>query len=495
VLLFNQENIESKELLDLIPNNICVLNESGNITYFNSSWGEFYRPKLVDKFPGFMLGANFINECARWKIIPEEQLAGIQAVLSNKVLGYESTGSCEFFEEKKWFLMHVAPQPDKRGCMILMSDVTERKIAEEELLKYKKVLEEVLKFKEERLQLLFEANMIGIWDWDLQTDEVFFNPNWLKSLGYHPSEMRPHSFTEFLETVHPEDQKFVHEAIMKRIHEKKSYEIDYRIILPDNSVRIVHGKSKVFYDGVGNPERIIGSICDITESKKAEKNLSNSRQQLRDLSNKLQTVREEEKKHISREIHDELGQTLTAIKLDLTWLEKRINVSEPLITDKIKSIYSHLHDSLETVRRVSTELRPQVLDVMGFCEALQWQVEKFTRNTDINCQLNIEPEGIRLQPELSTDLFRIFQEGLTNISRHSKATNVLIDFVENEKDYELCVKDDGVGIHRSGIDHTKSLGLLGMRERALIWNGRVEIKGIIGEGTLLKVNIPKVKND
>ena len=131
--------------------------------------------------------------------------------------------------------------------------------------------------------------------------------------------------------------------------------------------------------------------------------------EVRNLYNRLENVLEEERKYIAREIHDELGQTLTAIKLDLTWLEKRINVSEPPILDKIKSIYSHLEDSLETVRRVSTELRPQVLDVMGFCEALQWQAEKFMVNTNIKYKLNIEPEGIRLQPELSTDLFRIFQ--------------------------------------------------------------------------------------
>ena len=217
-----------------------------------------------------------------------------------------------------------------------------------------------------------------------------------------------------------------------------------------------------------------------------------SSQQLRGLSNKLQSVREEEKMRISREIHDELGQTLTAIKLDLTWIEKRIDVTPPVLV-KIKSIYSHLQDSLETVRRVSTELRPQVLDVMGFCEALQWQAEKFMENTDIKFQLNIEPEGIRLPPELSTDLFRIFQEALTNISRHSRATKVMIDFTENADDYELGIKDDGVGIHGSRIDHSNSLGLLGMRERALNWNGSMEIKGVVGEGTLLKINIPRPK--
>ena len=218
-------------------------------------------------------------------------------------------------------------------------------------------------------------------------------------------------------------------------------------------------------------------------------------EELRKLYNRHERVREEERTHIAREIHDELGQTLTAIKLDLTWLEKRINVTEPPILDKIQSIYLDLEDSLETVRRVSTELRPQVLDVMGFCEALQWQAEKFTENTNIKYKLNIKPEGIRLQPELSTDLFRIFQEALTNISRHSQASHVMVDFFENKTAYELCVKDNGVGIDGSRIGHSNSLGLMGMRERALIWKGHVEIKGVVGEGTLLKVKIPKLHND
>ncbi len=132
---------------------------------------------------------------------------------------------------------------------------------------------------------------------------------------------------------------------------------------------------------------------------------------------------------------------------------------------------------------------------MGFCEALQWQAEKFTENTDIKCNLNIEPEGIKLQPELSTDLFRIFQEALTNVSRHSQTSQVIIKFVENETGYQLCVKDDGVGIDHLQIDHLASLGLLGIRERALIWEGQVEIKGVIGEGTQLTVEIPKLNND
>jgi len=250
-----------------------------------------------------------------------------------------------------------------------------------------------------------------------------------------------------------------------------------------------------FFNTASNLIYITADSMDITDKENAEINLKKSRQELRDLSNKLQTVHEEEKKRISREIHDELGQALTAIKLELTWLEKRIDVSEHPFHEKIKSIYSLLDDSFETIRRVSTELRPQVLDVMGFCEALQWQAEKFAENTNIKYKLHIKPDAIQLHPELSTDLFRIFQEALTNVSRHSQASNVNVNFFENKTEYELSVQDDGVGIDSLRLNHSGSLGLLGMRERALLWKGSVEIKGVAGKGTLLKVKIPKLNNE
>ncbi len=506
----------------------------------------------------------------------------------------------------------------------LASLAIEQKRTQGDLLKYKRELEDSLNFNEERLQLFLAATTDGVWDWNMVTDEVFFSPHWLKSLGYYPGELKPHidswkqlihpddmpnvvtalndyfegrtdnyqcenrllkkdgswrwnldqaqivkrdenghplrmvgadtditrlkeaefalrateqnlaqaqemaslgsweldvknncllwsdevykifgqerqifnpSYENFLKTIHPEDRGWVEYINNKSIKEKKPCDIIHRIIIPDGSIRIVQAKFKTFYDEKGEPDKIIGTVLDITDRKIAEENLKKSHQQLRNLSNKLQTVREEDKKRISREIHDELGQTLTAIKLDLTWLEKRIDISEPPMRDKIESIYIHLQDCLDTVRRVSTELRPQVLDVMGFCEALQWQAEKFRENTNIGYTLDIEPNIIKLQSELSTDLFRIFQEALTNIARYSEASNVMISFVENKSVYQLCVEDNGVGIPASKIDHSNSLGLLGIRERVLIWKGHVEIKGIAGVGTFLKVEIPKVKND
>ena len=212
--------------------------------------------------------------------------------------------------------------------------------------------------------------------------------------------------------------------------------------------------------------------------------------ELRDLNNKVQKVVEQEKISISREIHDDLGQTLTAIKLDLSWLEKKLNTSKPLVLEKIKSIYSLLDNSFHTVRKISTELRPQSLEVMGFDEALQWQVEEFITKTEIKCNL-IAPKKLKLPADLSTDLFRIVQEALTNVSRHSQANYVEIKFIEDEDNFKLTIQDDGIGIKTPLKNHIGSLGLLGISERALKWGGVFEIKGRIGEGTRLEITVPK----
>ncbi|MZG29215.1 MAG: PAS domain S-box protein [Nitrospinae bacterium] len=231
--------------------------------------------------------------------------------------------------------------------------------------------------------------------------------------------------------------------------------------------------------------------------KESEITLKKSREELRSLHNKLQSAVENEKIKISREIHDDLGQTLTAIKLDLSWLEKRIRTgfSEPSVHEKFKSIKLLLNDSFETIRKVSTELRPQALDVMGFPEAIKFQSEKFSENTNVKCKLNIQPDKTQLHPDLSTDLFRILQEGLTNISRHAQASNVKIEFFENGSDYILSIQDDGIGIDNLKVSDSGSLGLLGIRERVLQWNGQFKVDALTDKGTLLNVTIPKSNNN
>ncbi|MBI3742182.1 MAG: PAS domain S-box protein [Chloroflexi bacterium] len=217
-------------------------------------------------------------------------------------------------------------------------------------------------------------------------------------------------------------------------------------------------------------------------------------EQLRQLSAHLQSAREEERTRVAREIHDELGQVLTVVKMDLSLLERNLsesgkkNTSEDLTT-QIRATTQLVDDSIQKMREIIRELRPGILDHLGLRSAIEWQAQEFQARTNIACHLETSEEEIALDLDRSTAVFRIFQETLTNIARHSQATRVDIQLEKNDH-LTLKVHDNGRGITESEISNDKSFGILGMRERALIFGGEVEVHGEQGKGTLVSVRIP-----
>ena len=233
-----------------------------------------------------------------------------------------------------------------------------------------------------------------------------------------------------------------------------------------------------------------GIIRDIAERKRTEGQLIQSRERLRNLNNQLQSVREEEKAYIAREIHDELGQALTMLKFDVSWLEKQFSKKDIKAIVKTQSMKSLIENTIGVVQRIATELRPQMLDLMGLCETLKWQSQEFQKRTGTNCELIIEPEEIIVDPELSTALFRIYQEALTNVARYAKANRVQTSFKKELKSLVLEIKDNGIGMDETIADDPHSLGLIGIRERVLAWGGKFHLHSNRGEGTTLTIIIP-----
>ncbi|MDP6735049.1 MAG: PAS domain S-box protein [Nitrospinaceae bacterium] len=228
----------------------------------------------------------------------------------------------------------------------------------------------------------------------------------------------------------------------------------------------------------------------VSERYQAGRKLKASEQELRDLYNRLEAVREEERTRIARDIHDELGQMLTALKIDLSWLQKRLDSKQATVQDRAKTM-SHLLDrTIKSVQEISTNLRPEVLDMLGLTEAIEWQVQEFQKRTGTECSMSPGTGDLELDPDLSTAVFRIFQETLTNVARHAAASELNIEFYKKEGELVLKVQDNGKGISEDQISHPKSLGLLGIRERALLWDGQVKISGAQGQGTTVVVKIP-----
>jgi signal transduction histidine kinase len=214
--------------------------------------------------------------------------------------------------------------------------------------------------------------------------------------------------------------------------------------------------------------------------------------QLRALAARLHSAREEERIRVAREIHDELGQALTAIKIDLTSLLGDLPEAQGLAAPRSQSILKLLDQTIHSVQRIGTELRPAILDVLGLVAALEWAAKEFQTRTGTKCQISLPDVDIVLDPERATALFRIFQETLTNVARHADATQVDMRLDEENGNLILEVRDNGKGISEEQASAGTSLGILGMRERILLLGGTLTISGTPGTGTTVRVRIPKV---
>jgi signal transduction histidine kinase len=221
-----------------------------------------------------------------------------------------------------------------------------------------------------------------------------------------------------------------------------------------------------------------------------EQELKESHRQLRELSSYLENIREEERKHISREIHDELGQQLTLLKMDLLQMSKKLKPEEQEMIEKMKQADQLLAETMRSVRKIATQLRPSILDNLGLVSALEWQSREFEKNFGIRCVF----ESLLAEPEFTTKqsnaLFRIYQEALTNIARHAHATKVDAVLSQDEHRIVLEIRDNGNGFRMEDMAGKKTLGLKGMRERTLMIDGDFHIESAPGKGTYIHLSIP-----
>jgi PAS domain S-box-containing protein len=229
---------------------------------------------------------------------------------------------------------------------------------------------------------------------------------------------------------------------------------------------------------------------DLTERKRVETELQDSREQLRILSTRLQAVREEERASLSREIHDELGGVLTALKMDVSQIRRRIDPNDEVLAAKLTSFSELIDQTIKTVRKIATELRPGILDDFGLIAALEWQLSDFAKRSNIKARFNSTVDNIELDRDSTISLFRAFQETLTNVARHAEASEVTVNISHDNHKMILEVSDNGRGIHLNDLIGTKSLGLLGMRERVRLLQGELDILGKPGEGTTIRITIP-----
>ena len=359
------------------------------------------------------------------------------------------------------------------------------------IISYRKKMVTVLRDSEERYRDFYE-NAPDMFH-SVNKDGVIIDCNETEArmLGYKKEEIIGRPIADFFSdsTIKIYEQEFP-TLKNKRVHLDREREF----VRKDGSMFTASLNIFTEVDEHGELIKTKTIARDLTERRRVEE-LKKSQEQLRSLSAYLEHAREEEKKRIARQIHDELGHALTTLSLDLSWLEKRFakdgeSPDIQLLISRTRAMSELIDATVKTVQRISSELIPGVLEHLGLSEAIKWQLDKFRKRTGIMCDLRIDPENIMLRQNRSLTVFRIFQESLTNIIRHSEATDVHVVLQEADESLSLEVRDNGKGLQESQIGSPESLGLIGIRERARILGGSVRFSCSPGSGTTVKVTIP-----
>lgn len=319
-----------------------------------------------------------------------------------------------------------------------------------------------------------------------------WNPGAEKMYGYSADEIIGRSISVLMPPENPDEFDMILERLRNGLaldqYETTRIRKDGRRIAVSLTISPIKNKK-------GEMVGASSIAKEITKQKQAEERLRDSREQLRALSAHLQSVREEERTKIAREIHDELGQVMTALRIDLSLLTNKLMESSAVIPrhmlfEEITSM-SHLVDStIQTIRRIATELRPEVLDHLGLRAAIEWQAQEFQNRTGIECRIFSELDMETENMESSIAIFRIFQETLTNIVKHAEASAVQVRIYEKDSYFWMDVMDNGKGILEEDLSNSVSFGILGIRERAALMGGEVQIKGVAGKGTTVSLRVP-----
>jgi PAS domain S-box-containing protein len=462
-----------RDLVDSLPQTIFEIDEKGNLTYANRHGFQLSGYSLEDIGKGLNALQLFIPE-DRERV--KENIRRIMA--GEKISGQEYTalikdGSTFPVMIYSSLIVRESKPIGLRGIVIDMTDL--------------KQAEEALRQSEERYKALFEQKLDGVVVIDEKLKLLLANKAAAEMFDFDSVEELLE--INLFEYIASEERERTFEIIAKDMFEKDLRQINEFRCIKKSGEEIWIGAigTRIEYQG-----RVVGlaSFRDITLQKQTEQELERSHQELRKLSSYLQSVREEERTLIAHEIHDELGQSLTALKMDIFWLQKRLTKEQQPLLDKAETMSKLVDDTILSVKRISSKLRPTILDDLGLVAAIEWQAEEFKDHTGVNCEVSIGTEDLVLGKERATTIFRVFQEALTNITRHAHATNVKVSLKLKAKRLVLKVVDNGEGITDEQILSPKSFGLIGMRERAHYFGGEVKINGIAGKGTTLEITIP-----
>lgn len=373
----------------------------------------------------------------------------------------------------------------KELTSIIFRDITERKETEM-----------ALKLSEERLRLAARATGFGTYSYDFQTRSTYYSDEFYNLFGLSKTENSKLEEDTLFKSSLPEDLPKIIDALRSANDPGGSgiFDLEFRILTPEKNIRWLKARGLTTFTGSFpdiKPLYSYGIVQDITYRKTTEEELINSKQLLENLNQHLIEVRENERSEIALNLHDDLGQSLTAIDLDIAWLKGRVGVQTPAVMNKFRELHKTINDTIDSIKELSSFLRPAILYDLGIVTAFEWQLSKMVKISKIKCIFNHSLGDHIVDDRISLILYRVLQESLTNVIRHSGATEVNVDLSVIDTHVKLTIEDNGKGIDESRISNS-SIGISGIRERVTAVSGKVIIKSNKNHGTTVSVSVPLI---
>lgn len=343
---------------------------------------------------------------------------------------------------------------------------------------------------EERFQLAVSGASAGLWDWNLRTGQLYLSPHFREIVGHDEDEL-PTEMQAHYGIIHPDDLEHVMLALRAHTEEQRPYDVEYRVRTRAGEYRWIQSRAQALWDESGKAYRMVGWILDVTDRRRANEALRESREELQRLSANIEHIREEEKTRIARELHDDLGQLLTALKIDTARFERMIEGKvDQSAAAALRDIYGLIDHLVASVRRIAADLRPVMLDDLGPIPAIDWFIHEFSARHGIVVDAQLDINEVAFNRDSGTEVFRMVQESLTNVARHSGASEASVAIVREEPFCLVKIRDNGRGALADARRNRNSFGLIGMRERAARLGGELSIETAPGQGFAVTVRLP-----
>jgi two-component system, NarL family, sensor histidine kinase UhpB len=465
-----------RQVLDTLPVGVIVLDRAGDILLSNPASTGIWGGQIVAGQERWVKSRGFWHDSRT--AIGHDEWASRHALDEGQTIRDELIDIETFAGERKTIENYAAPIRDAKGAItgavVVNDDVTERVRAEEALRKTERLLVEAE-----------QLGQTGSWEQDLISEQIF-NTEANRRLFFGDEKRKGTGLEDYVEAVHPDDRDRVMRRRGELLAGTGSGDVEFRVVWPDGSVHWLFGRATVVRDESGRPVRVYGTNADITERKRADEELARRTQQLEALSRKLIEAQEAERRAVARELHDDFGQVLTALKLNLQRRDR----------DDAESI-ALVDGAIGRMRDLAQDLRPPLLDELGLEASLRWYVEREAKRAGLAFRLGLAQLDERLPAAVETTCFRVAQEAVTNVIRHAQARVVEVELSQTNGTLQLVVRDDGRGFDvpaaRKRAAQGGSQGLLSMQERVALAGGDLEIDSALGRGTTIRARLPLAK--